>query len=124
MKKTLTLMALVMMTVSCVNMDYVGKQYTPTNEVEMYFDTYDIKREFEVMGILTAESGEFISTETIQEKVMEKAREKGADAVLFESFDKKLSGSTTETREHKFGISTSTSTTEEKVVKVKFLKFK
>ena len=79
----LSLIALaVMLTVSCTKIDYVGKSYAPTANVDIYFSLEDVKGEYEVMGHLTATAGEFTSSEKMQEKIIEKAREKGADAVV------------------------------------------
>ena len=77
----------VLLTVSCTKIDYVGKSYAPTDEVDIYFSLDDIKGEYEVMGHLTATASEFTRSEKMQEKIIEKAREKGADAVVILGLD-------------------------------------
>ncbi len=125
MKKLLLMSLLACCISACVTVDYIGKQYTPTTQVEMYFDEADIKKDFEVMGTMQAEAGEFINMETIQEKMMKKAREKGADAILIGDIEKKLSGTDTQTRDdQRGGVYSSTTTQEEKFVKAKLLKYK
>jgi hypothetical protein len=86
--RNLSLPALaLMLTVSCTKIDYVGKSYAPTSNVDIYFSLDDVKGEYEVMGHLTATAGEFTSSEKMQEKIIEKAREKGADAVVILGLD-------------------------------------
>jgi len=124
MKKLISASVLMIAFTACVSVDYIGKQYAPTTQVDMYFDEADIEKEYEVMGTLQAEAGEFINMETIQEKMLDKARQKGADAILIGDIEKKLSGTESSTRENKYGVYTSTTTQEEKYVKAKLLKYK
>ncbi len=120
MKNLLLVILLLLVLTSCITVDYVGKRYTPTNQVDMYFDEADIKRDYEVMGTLEAETREFVSMEKVQEKIIKEARSKGADAILFGDIQKKASGITTS----EGPFSTRTSTEEEKFIKAKFLKYK
>jgi len=129
----LSLIALaVLLTVSCTKIDYVGKSYAPTVTVDVYFSLEDIKGNYEVMGHLTATAGEFTSSEKMQEKIIEKAREKGADAVVILGLDHyiKDGGSswseTTETDGNKTTTSgsQSSSTEEMKEITARFIKYK
>ena len=133
----LSLIALaVLLTVSCTKIDYVGKSYAPTATVDVYFSLDDIKGNYEVMGHLTATAGEFTSSEKMQEKIIEKAREKGADAVVILGLDVyvKDGGSswseTTETNDTQSGTKTTTSgsqssnTEEMKEITARFVKYK
>lgn len=135
--RTLSLIALaVLLTVSCTKIDYVGKSYAPTANVDIYFSLDDIKGDYEVMGHLTATAGEFTSSEKMQEKIIEKAREKGADAVVILGLDVyvKDGGSswseTTETKDTGDGTRTTTSgsasgnTEEMKEITARFIKYK
>ena len=124
MKKLLLAALIILGLNACVSVDYLGKQYTPTTRVDMYFEEADIEKDYEVMGTMQAEAGEFISMESIQEKMLKKAREKGADAILIGDIEKKISGSETNTTEDDFGVFSSTTTQEEKFVKAKLLKYK
>jgi hypothetical protein len=38
------------MAIGCTTTDYVGKTYSKTDCVEIFFNTDEIKREYEVMG--------------------------------------------------------------------------
>jgi hypothetical protein len=130
----LALMA-VLLTVSCTKIDYVGRSYPPTTNVDIYFSMDDVKGSYEVMGHLTATAGSFTSTEKMQEKILEKAREKGADAVVILGLDVyiKDGGSswseTTETTETTDGVKTTRSGSESsndeemKEIAARFIKY-
>jgi hypothetical protein len=124
-----------LLTVSCTKIDYVGKSYTPTTDVDIFFSMDDLKGEYEVMGHLTATAGDFVSTEKMQEDILEKAREKGADAVVILGLGHYVvdTGSswseTTETTETGKGVKTTTSgsqsagTEEKKEITAQFIKY-
>ena len=128
-------LAVALLTVSCTKIDYVGRSYAPTSEVDIYLSFDDIKGSYEVMGLLTASAGAFVSTEKMQEKILEKAREKGADAVVILGLDRRVveEGTswkeTTETKETEKGTKTTTagsaaSNTEEiKEITARFIKY-
>ena len=122
--------------VSCTNIDYLGKTYPPTANVDVYYSLEDIEGEYEVMGHLTASAGTFVSTEKMQEKIVEKARASGADAVLILGLDHYIKqggtswSETTETKETTGGTRTTTSGStssgdeEMKEIRAQFLKYK
>jgi hypothetical protein len=134
-QKLLLISLAVLLTVSCTKIDYVGRSYAPTANVDVYFSLDDIKGEYEVMGHLTATAGSFTSSEKMQEKIIEKAREKGADAVVILGLDVyvKDGGSswseTTETAATTSGVKTTTSgsesnnTEEMKEITARFIKY-
>ena len=62
-------LAVALLTVSCTKIDYVGRSYAPTSDVDIYLSFDDIKGSYEVMGLLTASAGAFVSTEKMQEKI-------------------------------------------------------
>lgn len=134
--RTISLLALaVLMTVSCTKIDYVGKSYNPTSNVDIYFSLEDVKGSYEVMGHLTATAGSFTSSEKMQEKIIEKAREKGADAVVILGLDVYIKeggtswSETTETTETTTGVKTTTTGSEAnndeemKAISARFLKY-
>jgi len=65
----------------CASVNYVGKSLEPTNTVEVYFDKAEISREYTVIGQAIG-SGVWRSYDTIQKKMIEQAKLKGADAIL------------------------------------------
>lgn len=68
---------------SCsTRLNYLGTSSTPTKKVDVYVDPSAIKRPYTIMGKGYQESN-IISKERMQEQAVMKAKEKGADAVLF-----------------------------------------
>ena len=132
-----TVIALVLLCLTaCTKIDYIGEEYPPTTHVDLFFDMDDVTREHKVMGHLIATADDGVSTEKMQKKMMKKAREKGADAVVITYFDKYQSGETTkysETTEEgktKKGntkttttATSSTTVTEKKQIKAVLLKY-
>ena len=70
------------MVISCTTTDYVGKKYSKTDRVEIFFNTDEIKREYEVMGQIKAEAPEAVRFEDMEKKLVEDAMARGADAIL------------------------------------------
>lgn len=134
MKNVLIVLAVSVVLTSCVSTDYVGKTYAPTSNVDIYVSEADIKQEYEVMGEILAESDDmmFTSGEKMQEKIVEKAKEKGADGIIFNSLEKKTTGEeTTNSSETKYSKDevkstekTETSVKERKELRAKLIKYK
>ena len=74
------------------DIDYLGNSYTPTSHVDVYFTEDDIIEDYLVMGRATVDGGD---AEALQEKLIEKARERGADGIIFEEFDRVATGEQT-----------------------------
>ena len=68
--------------VGCTTTDYVGKTYSKTDRVEIYFNTDEIKRPYEVMSQIKAEAPEAVRFEDMEKKLVEDAMARGADAIL------------------------------------------
>ena len=78
-----------LLSASCaVRMNYLGSSYPPTEQVDVYVDASAIKRPYTVIGKAYPEYAGYAelvyTTEKLQEKVVEIARQKGANAVLFQ----------------------------------------
>ena len=121
---------------ACTKIDYIGEEYPATTHVDLFFAMEDVTREHKVMGNLIATADDGVSTEKMQKKIMEKARQKGADAVVITGFEKYQSGEATTYRETseegktKKGTSkttttatSSTSVNEKKQIKAVFIKY-
>ena len=67
---------------SCTTTDYVGKKYSKTDRVEIFLNTEEIKRPYEVMGQIKAEAPEAVKFEDMEKKLILDAMEKGGDAIL------------------------------------------
>jgi len=84
---------------ACTKIDYIGEEYPPTTHVDLFFDMDDVTREHKVMGHLIATADDMVSAEKMQKKMMKKAREKGADAIVITGFEKYRLGETTTYKE-------------------------
>ena len=74
---------------SCgVSLSYLGNAYDKTSRVDVYVDASAIKKPYTVMGKGYQENANHMlfTLEQLQEKVIAKAKEKGADAVLFQDY--------------------------------------
>jgi hypothetical protein len=67
---------------------YLGNSSAPTEKVDVFVDPSSIKKPYSVMGKGFVEAAPFSrnSIEKIQNKAIKKARQKGADAILFEDY--------------------------------------
>ena len=95
--RTVVLILLMILFVSAcggddVDIDYLGDSYTPTSHVDVYFSEDDITEGYLVMGHATADGG---TTEVLQEELIERARESGADGIIFKGFDRVETGEQT-----------------------------
>ena len=74
------------------DVDYLGDSYPPTSHVDVYFSEGDVIEDYLVIGHATIEGDE---AEELQEKLIEKARESGADGIVFEELDRVETGEVT-----------------------------
>ncbi|MEM1319815.1 MAG: hypothetical protein AAGG75_06130 [Bacteroidota bacterium] len=79
--KQLLWINLLLLVAACTTIDYVGNSYTPTKKVDVFFDERDIDRDYEVIGKAI---GEGVSMDGVKDKMIERAKREGADAVLIE----------------------------------------
>ena len=75
------LILVTLLAAGCASVNYVGKSFEPTSSVEVYFDKAEINRDYSVIGQAIG-SGVWRSYDTIQKKLIEEAKFKGADAIL------------------------------------------
>ena len=66
---------------------YLGNDLPPTDHVDVYFNFGDVDKEFTVIGKLSNDAGATFSIEKVKEKMIEKARQKGGDAIVFLNLD-------------------------------------
>ena len=102
------------------DVDYLGDSYTPTSDVDVYFSEDDVTEGYLVMGHATAEGGD---TETLQETLIEKARDSGADGIIFEGFDRVETGEQTIVNDIGDTSIVNTNTTSVLQVKAIFIKY-
>jgi hypothetical protein len=83
-----TFIPLTLFIIGCASVKYIGKSYEPTTSVDVYYSEKDIKKEYEVMGHAIGRGPEiFVSDEQVHKKLIEKARQKGADAIILTGVD-------------------------------------
>ena len=68
---------------ACSTPSYFGKTYTPTQNVDVYLNKADVKKNYSTMGSTKVAKG-FSSLESAQLKVIELGKAKGADGVIME----------------------------------------
>ncbi|MHA6248834.1 hypothetical protein ACXYMU_12905 [Pontibacter sp. CAU 1760] len=62
---------------------YLGDTYAPSQEVEVYYDQGDVRREYKVMGKMTNDQILDYDVEAVKAKMIEKAKQSGADGIVF-----------------------------------------
>lgn len=115
---------------SCApTVNYMGKNYNPTQNVEVFLDTNDVKRNYEVIGKVDGISGVLGSSyQEIQDKIVQTAKEKGADAVILYNMEQRVIGTTssstsTQQRQWMKTISTESTNVTEDVIHADFVKY-
>jgi hypothetical protein len=75
-------------TISPQSLEYLGNSFTPTQRVDVYIDVAAIRKPYTVMGKSSYQNRTpfHVSLDTIQKMAVEKAKEKGADAILFQDY--------------------------------------
>lgn len=117
---------------ACAHVDYVGRSYNPTSHVDLFFDEHEVREPYDVMGQVIASANDLVSAEKLQAKIMQKAQDKGADAVVITGMDRYKSGESTtyneSTKERRRRTETSGSSTttnmNEKEIRALFLKYR
>ncbi len=132
--------ALVLAALGCTTVDYVGRSYAPTTNVGVYFSEADVPHPFEVMGEARATTDDLpfgSPGAALQEKLLEEARARGADAILLGGLSNRTVGVTQQTTgaAHEKGkaksrrtidyVATTTTTTEDVVeLRARLLKYR
>jgi len=84
--------ALALAVAGCVSVDYVGKSYPPTANVDVYLSAADVKRKYTTIGQARAqvEAIPFSNpSQQLQEKLVVEARSRGADGVILGGLDRR-----------------------------------
>lgn len=122
MKRLVIAMASSLLLTACgVSVSYLGKSYAPVETVDLWFDWYDVPCDYETMGHIDASPGLFTDIEDAQAAIEKRAREVGADAVVFEGVRRNATApeyKTTEKSETNIdgSVTRTTTTTKEQLV--------
>jgi len=65
---------------------YLGSSYTPTKTVDVFVDPSSIKKSYTIIGKTYFEPDTFTNLDRIQQLAIEKAKQKGANAILFQDY--------------------------------------
>jgi hypothetical protein len=106
-----TFIILILLVIGCASVNYVGKSYDPTNNIDVYYSEKEINKEYEVMGHAVGRGGLFVTDNQINKKLIEEAKMKGADAIIITGVGV----------EH---VSTGDTSTEERQFKAMFIKYR
>jgi hypothetical protein len=87
---------------SCgAHLSYLGNSYSPSKKVDVYVDPSAIKKPYTIMGkgYMDYRVGFYTTSkiEKMQAKALEKAKTKGADAILFQDYYAKRDGTNFQT---------------------------
>lgn len=70
---------------SCVSITYFGDKLTPTSSVDIFYAAHDVKKNYKVIGHLTA--GNNAEQEQVKSKLADYAKKIGADAIIITGTD-------------------------------------
>ena len=73
---------------SCTKLNYLGSSYTPTRNVDVFVDPSAVKKPYTIIGkgYFDYSVYSLSLTEKMQKKAIQKAKDKGADAILFQDY--------------------------------------
>jgi hypothetical protein len=72
---------------SCLpRINYLGNSYTPTRDPDFFVDERSIEKPYKIIGKGYPDRVGSLFFETIQKKAIDKAKSKGADAVLIQDY--------------------------------------
>ena len=109
---------------------YFGKSFPETQNVDEFFDKEDVIKTYTVIGKAELDQG-FRSLEKCQKKILELAKKKGADGVIF-ILEEEVYGSSTssgatinEKKKNKTAVTGSSSTVDmkKKTIRATFIKY-
>jgi hypothetical protein len=101
MTKYYSLLFLILFSSCGSRLNYLGSSYAPSKQVDVFVDASAIKKSYTIIGKGYMEYGVGISSksriEKMQDKAIQKARSKGADAILFQDYYFKENGTSIQT---------------------------
>ena len=83
--------AAVLLTACGASVSYIGKSYPAVDAIDLWFDWKDVPCDYTTMGHIDASPGFMGTVEDAQAAIEQRAREVGADAVVFEGIRRDVS---------------------------------
>jgi|GEM_PF-1410058 len=69
---------------SCTpSIQYLGDSYKSTNQIDVFYDEKDVQKEYKTIGKMTHGNMFDYEVETIKNKMIEIAKKKGGDGIIF-----------------------------------------
>ncbi len=92
------------------SIQYIGKTYPPTTNVDIYFNPADVKKPYETIGKVDGKAWPLSGFDKIQESIVKEAKKRGADAVIITRSGEQVVGTTTNSSTTSAGDSKTTTT--------------
>jgi ABC-type sugar transport system substrate-binding protein len=128
-RKSFKLLQIALLFLAACAPSYLGKTYSPTQNVDIYLDQADIKKPYTIMGNTETEVM-LKTTERTQQELIDLAKAKGADGIILSSSEEVTSttASTSGTdkkgrKENEHNSTTTTSTSKTKKIKGVLIKY-
>lgn len=87
-RHSLFLFGILLLAAGCAEVNYIGQSYEPTTEVEIFFDEKLIEYEYTIIGQAIGTGSWGASNKKIQDKLIQTAKRKGADAIIITGLGK------------------------------------
>ncbi len=78
----------ILLIANCAEVNYIGKTFEPTQEIDVFFDDKLVDREYTIIGHAIGSAAWGLSNEKIQAKLIETAQRKGAHAIIITGIGK------------------------------------
>jgi len=87
MKKLLLFCSIIFLLSSCSpTIHYLGESYPETEKIDIFYDENDVNQPFKVIGKIAHDKIVNYELERIKTHMIEKAKARGADGIIFDSF--------------------------------------
>ncbi len=67
---------------ACSHVNYVGRSFEPSENVDIFYSEKEIAQEYSVIGHAISAGQIFVSVDKLQTNMIKKAKTNGADAIL------------------------------------------
>ena len=86
MNKIYSVLLIVIFSSCSAHINYMGNSFAPTREPDFYVDEKSIDKPYKIIGKGYPNSVGTLTLKSMQRKAIEKAKKKGADAVLIQDY--------------------------------------
>lgn len=86
-KLSVSLLPLLLLLNGCMTTYYVGDRFPASADVDVFYAAKDVKREYKVIGHISEDAQNIGQEEKVKKRIIAKAMEVGADAVIILGLD-------------------------------------